>query len=220
MAIIQRMMPDAIHWNDQKCFRCISSLWAIRRHMHGTKMAAYSVPSAGSYRAQSRRKEAPDLRQCLIRKVFRQPVARRQGPARYLLYDHARPPEHHTFGRDDAIGTPEHQRRTYNLLVHVGCVMRHVDRRGRPVVLASGMDGGRIAKTPTIFCISFRLDGFWHGRTHENLQKRVDIISDQSLRERRGLNQKEPMKVSRSEFVDRLSCTCNVWGRCPSLPVW
>src|SRR5579863_6952684 len=46
---------------------------------------------------------------------------------------------------------PEDEQRTLNLLIQVRLVVRQIDGRGRPVVLANRMDRGGIAESTKIF---------------------------------------------------------------------
>ena len=190
------------------------SLRAIRRHMHWTKMAASSVPSAGSYRAQSRRKEA---RPTSANVSFGRSSASQwpDGKARPDTWvARSRQTARTSYWPTMPLAPQSTSAGHTTFLFMSGCVMRHVDRRGRPVVLASGMNGGWIAEAPTIFRVGFRLDGR-HGRTHENLQKRRHYFRSKSQGTAR-LESERTNESKQKRIVDRPSCTCSGWGRCPS----
>src|SRR5712664_1349078 len=115
----------------------------------------------------------------------------RQGLAQYSCRPIFPNRENIVFLSNQAVGTPQDQHWTTNLLVNVRFVMLEVDRSGCTVILARRVDRCWIAEAAMVFRICLRFDSVRHDRSHQELKHFIDTPPDERLRERRRLDQEE-----------------------------
>jgi len=79
-----------------------------------------------------------------------------------------------------------------------------IDRRAGAIIFACGVNGGRVAKTPAIFCVGLRLYEIGHHGSNEQLEHHIDVVADERLWKGRRLDEEEPVEVGGGKLPVRV----------------
>src|SRR6266487_3642109 len=151
----------------------------------------------------SSRKKFYELPRQFRRRLLRDVMAAIQGPSLDGFGPLGPVGEGREAARYRCVLAPENEERRDHLAADVGLVVREVDRLGRAVILAAGVNRRRIAKAAPVLRKRLGREGLQArvAGPHVALDVEIRIGADQGLRNRLGPQQEEPVVVCLGELA-------------------